>query len=76
MNKIKNYFKRLWKALWDSTDLDEKELADVKKAAKNVVAQSIDVVDAAKGKKRRGKKPYYKNKKKNKTNNNSKTKQK
>ena len=76
MKKIKNYFKRLWKALWDSTDLDEraiaaieeakarvaemkKELADVKNAAKNVVAQSKDVFDAAKGKKRRGKKPYY-----------------
>ena len=86
MNKIKNYFKRLWKAIWDSTDLDEraaaalkeaksrisemkKELADVKNAAKNVVAQSIDVVDAAKGKKRKGKKPYSKNKK---TNNNTK----
>ena len=82
---MKEYFKRLWKALWDSTDLDEKaeaaieevkarlaemkkELADVKKAAKNVVAQSIDVIDASKGKKRRGKKPY----KKYKTNNNSK----
>ena len=91
IEKLKNYFKRLWKALWDSTDLDEraeaalkeaksriaemkKELADVKKAAKNVVAQSIDVIDAAKGKKRKGKKPYYKNKNKNKTNNNSKTK--
>ena len=90
MNKIKNYFKRLWKALWDSTDLDEraeaalkeakariavmkKELVDVKNAAKNVVAQSKDVIEAAKGKKRQGKKPYYKNKKKNKTNNNSKT---
>ena len=48
----------------------KKELADVKKAAKNVVAQSKDVIDAAKGKKRRGKKPYYKNKKK--TNNKSK----
>ena len=87
MEKLKSYFKRLWKALWDSTDIDEKaeaalkeakariaemkkELVDVKNAAKNVVAQSIDVVDAAKGKKRRGKKPYYKNKKK-KTNNNT-----
>ena len=82
---MKEYFKRLWNVLWDSTDLDEKavaalkeaksrisemkkELADVKKAAKNVITQSIDVVDAAKGKKRRGKKPYNKNK----TNNNSK----
>ena len=44
----------------------KKELADVKKAAKNVVVQSKDVIDAAKGKKRRGKKPY----KKSKTNNN------
>ena len=84
---MKRYFKRLWNALWDSTDLDEKaevalkevkarfdemkkELADVKKAAKNTVAQAVDVVDAAKGKKRRGKKPYKKYKKK--TNNNSK----
>ena len=84
---MKEYFVRLWKALWDSTDLDEKaeaalkeakariaemkkELADVKKAAKNVAAQSKDVLDAAKGKKRRGKKPYKKYIKK--TNNNSK----
>ena len=73
---MKEYFVRLWNALWDSTDLDEKaeaalkeakariaemkkELADVKKAAKNVAAQSKDVLDAVKGKKRRGKKPYY-----------------
>ena len=84
MEKLKSYFKRLWNALWDSTDLDEKaeaalkeakarlaemskELADVKKAAKNVAAQTKDVIDAAKGKKRRGKKPYKKyNKKTNK----------
>ena len=82
---MKEYFKKLWNALWASTDLDEravaaikeakarvaeikKELADVKKAAKNVVVQSKDVVGAAKGRKRRGKKPYYKNKRK--TNNN------
>ena len=53
---MKEYFKKLWNAIWDSTDIDEKaiaalkeansrisemkkELADVKKAAKNVVAQ-------------------------------------
>ena len=83
---MKKYFKKLWCAIWDSTDIDEraaaalkeansrisemrKELADVKKAAKNVLAQSKDVVDAAKGNKRRGKKPYIKNKT-NKTNNN------
>ena len=86
MNKIKNYLKRLWKALLDSTDIDEKaaaalkeakarisemkkEIRDVKEAAKNVIEQSKDVVGAAKGKKRRGKKPY-----KNKTNNNFKKK--
>tara|TARA_R110001592_G_scaffold298183_1_gene568789 strand:+ start:2908 stop:3168 length:261 start_codon:yes stop_codon:yes gene_type:complete len=85
---MKKYFKRLWGALWASTDLDERalslieeaksrvsmmkrELKDVKRAAKNTVTQVVDVVDAAKGKKRRGRKPYYKNKKKN-TNNNSK----
>ena len=73
IKKIKNYFKRLWKALWNSTTIDEKaeaaikevkarltemkkELADVKNAAKNVVNQSKDVFEAAKGKKRRGKK--------------------
>ena len=82
---MKEYFKRLWNALWASTDLDEravaaikeakarvaemkKELADVKHAAKNTVAQAKDVVDAAKGKKRRGRKPYYKNKKRKKNN--------
>ena len=81
---MKNYFKRLWNALLDSTDIDEKaeaalkeakariaeinkELADVKHAAKNTVAQAKDVVDAAKGKRRKGRKPY-----KRKTNNNSK----
>ena len=45
-----------------------KELADVRRAAKTVISQSKDVVGAAKGKKRRGRKPYYKNKRK--TNNN------
>ena len=84
MDKIKSYFKRLWNAIWASTDIDEKaaaalkeakariaemkkELADVKYAAKNVVEQSKDVVGAAKGKRRKGRKPY-----KRKTNNNSK----
>ena len=60
------YLKNLWNALWAKTTIDEefksrydevvKELADVKRAAKNVVKQSKDVVDAAKGKKRRGRK--------------------
>ena len=86
MKKIKSYFKRLWSALWASTDLDERaaeaindakervkmmklELADVKNALKNAANQSKDVFDAAKGKKRKGRKP---NNYRRKTNNNSK----
>ena len=48
----------------------KKEFVDVKKAAKNVVNQSKDVVDAVKGKKKRGRKPNYKTK----TNNSKKRK--
>tara|TARA_R110000822_G_scaffold62075_1_gene153095 strand:+ start:994 stop:1191 length:198 start_codon:yes stop_codon:yes gene_type:complete len=61
------YLKNLWHALWAKTTIDEelksrydevvKELADVKASAKEVVKQSKNVVDAAKGKKRRGRKP-------------------
>ena len=77
LQKIKNYFKRLWNALWNSTTIDEKaeaalketkarlkamkrELVDVKNAFKNVASQSKDVFDAAKGNKRRGRKPNRK----------------
>ena len=80
LQKIKNYFKRLWNALWNSTTIDEKaeaalketktrlkamkkELVDVKNAFKNVASQSKDVFDAAKGNKRRGRKPSRKYKK-------------
>lgn len=79
LQKIKNYFKRLWNALWNSTTIDEKaeaalketkarlkamkrELVDVKNAFKNIASQSKDVFDAAKGNKRRGRKPYNKKK--------------
>jgi uncharacterized protein YoxC len=61
------YLKNLWYALWAKTTIDEelkarydevvKELADVKASVKEVAKQSKDVVDAAKGKKRRGRKP-------------------
>ena len=71
------YLKNLWNALWAKTTIDEefksrydevvKELADVKKAAKNVARQTVDVIEAAKGKKRRGRKSNYRHKK---TNNN------
>ena len=73
------YLKNLWNALWAKTTIDEefksrydevvKELADVKRAAKTVIEQSKDVAAAAKGKKRRGRKPYKKYKPK--TNNNN-----
>ena len=45
-----------------------RELVDVKNAFKNVANQSKDVFEAAKGKKRRGRKPRYKKNKKSKTN--------
>ena len=71
------YLKRLWNALWAKTTIDEefksrydevvKELADVKKEANNVARQTVAVIDAAKGKKRRGRKSNYRHKK---TNNN------
>ena len=48
----------------------KKEFDDVKEAAKNVVNQSKDIVDAVKGKKKRGRKPNYKTK----TNNSKKRK--
>ena len=46
----------------------KRELVDVKNAFKNVANQSKDVFEAAKGKKRRGRKPRYKKNKKSKTN--------
>jgi hypothetical protein len=64
---MKDYLKNLWNALWAKTTIDEelksrydevvKELEDVKVSAKQIVKQSKDVVKAAKGKKRRGRKP-------------------
>ena len=32
MDKIKSYLKRLWNAIWDSTDVDEKAEAALKEA--------------------------------------------
>ena len=72
---MKEYFKRLWNAIWASTDIDEKAEAALKEAKARLDAvrkELVDVKNAAIGKKKRtGKKPYYKNKKK-KTNNNTK----
>jgi hypothetical protein len=73
---MKEYFKRLWCAIWASTEVDEKAAAalkEVKARLSNVRRELADVKKAAitpTTKKKTGKKPYYKNKKK-KTNNNT-----
>ena len=74
---MKEYFKRLWCAIWASTEVDEKAAAalkEVKVRLSNVRRELADVKKAATTpttKKKTGKKPYNKNKK-TKTNNNSK----
>jgi len=73
---MKEYFKRLWCAIWASTEVDEKAAAalkEVKARLSNVRRELADVKKAATTpttKKKTGKKPYYKNK--TKTNNNTK----
>jgi len=59
-----NFLKRLWIKLWSKTEVDDivierakrvkEELKDVGDSLKEVGNQACDVVDAAKGKKRRG----------------------
>ena len=59
-----NILKRLWKKLWSKTEVDDivierakrvkEELKDVGASLKEVGNQTCDVVDDAKGKKRRG----------------------
>ena len=74
---MKEYFKRLWNALWASTEIDEKAIAALKEAKARLAAVRKELADVKKAaitstkNKKTGKKPYYKNKKK-KTNNNSK----
>ena len=73
---MKEYFKRLWNAIWASTDIDEKAEAALKETKARLAAVKKELADVKKAattstKKKTGKKPYYKNKKK-KTNNNSK----
>ena len=48
MNKIKNYLKRLWKALWDSTDLDERAEAALKEAKARIVEMKKELADVQK----------------------------
>ena len=45
MQKLKSYFKRLWKALWDSTDLDERAEAALKEAKARIAEMKKELVD-------------------------------
>ena len=45
MEKLKSYFKRLWNALWDSTDLDEKAEAALKEAKARIAEMKKELAD-------------------------------
>ena len=84
---MKEYFKRLWNAIWDSTDIDEKAEAALKEAKARIVEMKKELADVKKAAKavvkqskdvvdaakgkKRRGKKPYKNKK-TKTNNNTK----
>ena len=48
MQKLKSYFKRLWNALWDSTDLDEKAEAALKEAKARLDEMRKELADVKK----------------------------
>ena len=48
MNKIKNYLKRLWNAILDSTDLDERAIAAIKEAKARVAEMKKELADVKK----------------------------
>ena len=48
MKKIKRYFKRLWSALWSSTELDEKALAAIDEAKERVKMMKLELADVKK----------------------------
>ena len=45
---MKEYFKRLWKALWDSTDLDERAEAALKEAKARIAEMKKELADVQK----------------------------
>ena len=45
MDKIKSYFKRLWNALWASTDIDEKAAAALKEAKARLAEMKKELAD-------------------------------
>ena len=42
---MKNYFKRLWNALWASTDLDERAVAAIKEAKARIAEMKKELAD-------------------------------
>ena len=48
MEKLKSYFKRLWKALWDSTEIDEKAAAALKEAKARIAEMKKELADVKK----------------------------
>ena len=48
LEKISNYFSRLWKALWDSTDIDEKAEAALKEAKARIAEMKKELADVKK----------------------------
>ena len=45
LQKIKNYFKKLWNALWNSTTIDEKAEAALKETKARLKAMKKELVD-------------------------------
>ena len=45
MEKLKSYFKRLWNAIWDSTDIDEKAEAALKEAKARIAEMKKELAD-------------------------------
>ena len=45
---MKSYFKRLWKALWDSTDLDERAEAALAEAKSRITEMKKELADVKK----------------------------
>ena len=45
LQKIKNYFKKLWNALWNSTTIDEKAEAALKETKTRLKAMKKELVD-------------------------------
>ena len=45
MEKLKSYFKRLWNALLDSTDIDEKAEAALKEAKARIAEMKKELAD-------------------------------